>query len=66
MIRPQLTDYHKVYVTQAEVDFTIPFLDEDIPLHVAPFLIWRSPSFQDKSLHGSILNSFNEARCAWA
>jgi hypothetical protein len=56
MIRPRLTDYHKVYVAQAKVDFAIPFLDEDIPLHVAPFLIWRSPSFQD-------IARFNPKKC---
>ncbi|HEY9773595.1 MAG TPA: hypothetical protein V6C81_07275 [Planktothrix sp.] len=59
MIRPRLTDHHAVYVTQTEVDFAIPFLDEDIPLYVDPFLLWRSPAQQDKALHLSILNSFN-------
>jgi hypothetical protein len=33
MIRPRLTDYHEIYVTQAETDFAIPFLNEDIPLY---------------------------------
>jgi hypothetical protein len=45
--------------TQEEVDFAIPFLDEDIPLYLDPFLLWKSPSQQDNSLHASILNSFN-------
>jgi hypothetical protein len=44
---------------QSEVDFAITFLEEDIPLYVDPFLLWKSPSYQDKSLHGAILNSFN-------
>ena len=45
---------------QAEVDFAIPFLDEDIPLYLDPFLLWRSPSQQDQSLHTSLLVCFNQ------
>ncbi|MFX0200430.1 MAG: hypothetical protein ACFFCW_30295 [Candidatus Hodarchaeota archaeon] len=59
IIRPRLTDYHGVFLPQAEVDFAIPFFEEDIPLYVDPFLLWKSPSYQDKALHGSILNCFN-------
>jgi len=36
-----------------------PFLDEDIPLYLDPFLLWKSPSLQDNSLHTAIVNSFN-------
>ena len=59
LVRPRLTEYHGLYLPQAELDFAIPFLEEDIPLYVDPFLLWKSPSYQDKSLHNSILNSFN-------
>jgi hypothetical protein len=59
IIRPRITEYHDIFLPQAEVDFAIPFFDEDIPFYVDPFLLWKSPSYQDKSLHGSILNSFN-------
>lgn len=59
LIRPRLTDYHGIMVSQAEIDFAIPFLEEDIPLYVDPFLLWKSPSYQDKALHNSILNAFN-------
>ena len=59
MIRPRLTDYFGIAKTQVELDFAIPFLSEDIPLYVDPFLLWRSPSFQDKALHGAVLNAFN-------
>ncbi len=59
LIRPRLTDYHGVHIPQSELDFAIPFLNEDIPLYVDPFLIWRSPSLQDKALHGAILSAFN-------
>jgi hypothetical protein len=59
MIRPRLTDYHGIHIPQADLDFAIPFLREDVPLYVDPFLLWRSPSYQDKALHNAILNSFN-------
>ncbi len=59
MINPRVTDYHGIQVAQADVDFAIPFFDQDIPLYVDPFLLWKSPSFQDKSLHSAIVNAFN-------
>jgi hypothetical protein len=58
-IRPRLIDHYGISAVQAHLDFAIPFLDEDIPLYVDPFLLWKSPSFQDKSLHGAIVNCFN-------
>ena len=59
IIRPRLTDYHNIFLPQAQTDFAIPFLDEDIPLYLDPFLLWRSPSQQDQALHTSLINSFN-------
>jgi len=59
LIRPRLTDCFDVPVCQDETDFAIPFLDEDIPFCLDPFLLWRSPSMQDTSLHGMLVNSFN-------
>src|ERR1044072_2729805 len=59
LIRPRITDFHNISVTQAELDFAIPFLDEDIPLYVDPFLLWKSPSLQDQALHTALVNSFN-------
>jgi hypothetical protein len=59
IVRPRLTDYHRVSITQAQADFAIPFLDEDIPLYLDPFLLWRSPSQQDNALHTALVNSFN-------
>ncbi|MGQ0527427.1 MAG: hypothetical protein ACT4OY_05275 [Alphaproteobacteria bacterium] len=44
---------------QHELDFAIPFLNEDIPLYIDPFLIWKSPSLADKGLHQMILAAFN-------
>lgn len=60
IIRPRLNDYHNLPFLQEEVDFAIPFLDEDIPLYVDPFLLWKINSQQDNSLHTSIVNLFNQ------
>ncbi len=65
IIRPRLTDYYDIGVTQEEVDFAIPFLDEDIPLYVDPFLLWKSPSMQDNALHTVMLASFNQLGRRW-
>lgn len=59
LVRPRLTDYHGISLAQSELDFAIPFLDEDIPLYVDPFLLWKSPSQQDQALHTALVNSFN-------
>ena len=59
IIRPRLNDFYNLPFTQEEVDFAIPFLDEDIPLYLDPFLLWKSPSQHDNSLHALIINSFN-------
>ncbi len=59
LVRPRLTDYYGVLLSQPQADFAIPFLDEDIPLYLDPFLLWRSPSQQDNALHTAIINSFN-------
>jgi hypothetical protein len=59
IVRPRLTDYYGVHISQAQADFAIPFLDEDIPLYLDPFLLWRSPSQQDNALHTALINSFN-------
>lgn len=59
LIRPRLNDYYNLPFTQEEVDFAIPFLDEDVPLYLDPFLMWKSPAMQDNGLHSILINSFN-------
>jgi hypothetical protein len=59
LIRPRLNDYHGPPFTQEDADFAIPFLDDDIPLYVDPFLLWKSPSQQDQALHTALISSFN-------
>jgi hypothetical protein len=65
LIRPRLNDFYNIPFTQNEVDFAIPFLDEDLPLYLDPFLLWKSPSMQDNSLHTAIVNSFNYLGYLW-
>lgn len=59
IIRPRITDFHEIYKPQSELDFAIQFFDEDIPLYIDPFLLWKSPSQQDQALHTTIISSFN-------
>jgi hypothetical protein len=59
LLRPRLNDCYDIPITQEEVDFAIPFLDEDIPLYLDPFLLWKSPSQQENSLHLTLTNCFN-------
>lgn len=59
IIRPRLNDFFSLPFKQEEIDFVIPFVDEDIPFYIDPFLLWKSPSQQDNSLHLSLINSFN-------
>ena len=59
IIRPRLNDFYNIPLKQEDVDFAIPFLDEDIPLYVDPFLLWKMPSMQDNALHNLIVTSFN-------
>lgn len=59
IVRPRLNDYHSIAFTQEEASFAIPFLDEDIPLYVDPFLLYRSPSQQDYSLHLNLISTLD-------
>ena len=59
LVRPRLIDYHKILLSQEEADFCIPFIDEDIPLYIDPFLLWKSNSLSDNSLHNILLETFN-------
>jgi hypothetical protein len=65
LVRPRLTEFHCIDVAQSNVDFAIPFLHEDLPLYVDPFLLWKSPSLQDQSLHGAMIAAFNRLGALW-
>lgn len=55
IVRPRLNDYHGILLLQDKVDDAIPFINEDIPLFVDPFLLWKSPSQMDNGIHNTIL-----------
>ena len=59
-IRPRLSDHYGIPLLQSKVDFAIPYMDEDIPLYVDPFLLWKSPSQMDNGQHLSVITAFNE------
>ena len=59
LVRPRLNDYHGILLLQDKVDYAIPFIDEDSPLYLDPFLLWKSPSQMDNGIHASIIDSFN-------
>ena len=59
LIRPRLTDCYDIFLAQEQIDFLIPILDEDLPFHVDPFLLWKSPSQQDNSLHRLVVDTIN-------
>ncbi|MES2439970.1 MAG: hypothetical protein V4584_12915 [Verrucomicrobiota bacterium] len=65
MIRPRITDFYGISALQMEVSFAIPFLDEDLPLYVDPFLLWKSPSQQDNALHVVIVDALNSLGRKW-
>lgn len=60
IVRPRLNDYYGLFLCQVEVDFAIPFLDEDIPLYIDPFRLWQSPAYQDNGLHVLFKDAFNK------
>mgnify|MGYP000629897319 CR=1 FL=1 len=55
IVRPRLVDYYNVsHYTGRSLILLFHFLDEDIPLYLDPFLLWKSPSQQDNALHFNI------------
>jgi hypothetical protein len=59
LIRPRLLDHFGIPASQERTDFAIPFLDEDIPLCIDPFLLWKSPSQHENALHNLIVEAFD-------
>lgn len=65
IIRPRLNDYYGIPLLQQEVDFAIPYLGEDIPLYLDPFLMWKSLSQMDRSMHAGLVQNFNALGSMW-
>jgi hypothetical protein len=57
LVRPRLNDHHNLAFAQEEVDFAIPFLDEDVPLPAAyeerknPRIDGRPKSLSQREVH---------------
>ena len=59
LVNPRLTDCYGLSLAQESLDFVIPILDEDLPFYVDPFLLWKSPSQLDNSLHKLLIDTIN-------
>jgi len=59
VVNPRLTDALGIPLAQEDVEFAIPFIDEDLPFSVDPFLLWKSPSFQEHALHVAMVSGLN-------
>jgi len=53
-----LPDAFGLSLSQAEVDFVIPDLANDIPVCIDPFLLYKSPDETLRGLHGRLLGIF--------
>jgi len=62
VVNPRLTDAFGLVLSQSDVDFAIPHLREDIPLHIDPFLLWRSDDKTYRDLHSALLAFFERLR----
>ncbi len=54
-----LTEAFNLSFTQGEVDFVVPRLDEDLPLCIDPFLLYKSRDDTLRKLHEQLLSLFN-------
>lgn len=55
-----LTEAFGLGFSQGEVDFVIPRLDEDLPLCIDPFLLYKSRDEVLRDLHSQLLGVFND------
>lgn len=56
-----LTQAFRLSFTQAEVDFVIPRLDQDLPLCIDPFLLYKSRDDTLRHLYGQLVRLFNDS-----
>lgn len=54
IIRLRLTDFHNIHLTQEDIDFAIPYLDEDIPFCVDP--LKKKRKYENKDDNNSIFD----------
>jgi hypothetical protein len=56
-----LTQAFGLNFTQSEVDFVIPRFDQDLPLCIDPFLLYKSRDEILRGLHSQLLSIFNDS-----
>jgi len=56
-----LTKAFNLTFTQSEVDFVIPRLDQDLPLCIDPFLLYKSRDEALRHLHEQLITLFNNS-----
>jgi hypothetical protein len=60
LINPRLSDVFGMVIRQDEVDFVVPHLNEDLPLCLDPFLLWKSDRSDYQELHSALLKFIGE------
>jgi hypothetical protein len=62
LVNPRLSDVFGLVIRQDEVDFVVPHLQEDLPLYLDPFLLWKSDRPEYQTLHASLLGFVEQVR----
>lgn len=62
LINPRLSDVFGLVIRQDEVDFVVPHLNEDLPLCLDPFLLWKSDQASYRELHSAILSFISQVQ----
>jgi hypothetical protein len=62
LVNPRLSDVFGMIIHQDEVDFVVPHLNEDLPLSLDPFLLWKSNRADYRELHSSLLGFVDQVR----
>jgi hypothetical protein len=62
LINPRLSDVLGLVIRQDEVDFVVPHLNEDLPLCIDPFLLWKSDQASYRELHSTLLSFISEVQ----
>lgn len=62
LINPRLSDVFGLVIRQNNVDFVVPHLNEDLPLCLDPFLLWKSNQADYHELHSALLSFIGQVQ----
>ncbi len=62
VVNPRLTDQLDIVLAQEDADFAIPHLRGDLPFALDPFLLWKSPKAEYRTMHDELLRFFEMLR----